>query len=252
MTASSCVIPVRFWAYLRQAIINRIRDEARRAGRSPEVAELDGNQRDRGASPLEFAIGTEAVERYEAALARLRPEEREAVIARVEMDQKFRGIAQGLGKPSRGRGAHGSQPAAAAGRGDETWRRLKQRNSCSWPIGRRRIVRSTGTPPRRRDGLEKIRRSSVGLRILAQLAALHREPANRAYTTPRRVGVYDDEQSASDRQLVHLALLPRIGKRNFRRGVSGVGSAPRAGCRVEAAQGRRFAVVIWDASLVGA
>jgi RNA polymerase sigma-70 factor (ECF subfamily) len=87
-------------AYLRQSIMNRIRDEARRAGRAPAVAELDDNQHDRGASPLEVAIGAEAVERYEMALMRLRPHEREAVIARVELDLGFDEIAQALDKPS--------------------------------------------------------------------------------------------------------------------------------------------------------
>lgn len=87
-------------AYLRQAIMNRIRDEARRVGRAPIVDALDEHERDHSASPLEAAIGTEAVERYEAALARLRPQEREAIIARVELGQSFEEVAQTLGKPS--------------------------------------------------------------------------------------------------------------------------------------------------------
>ena len=87
-------------AYLRQAIVNRIRDEVRRAKRSPAPAVLDDNQSDPGASPLEAAIGEEALQRYEAALARLRPEEREAIIARVEMDGSYQDVAQALGKPS--------------------------------------------------------------------------------------------------------------------------------------------------------
>jgi RNA polymerase sigma factor (sigma-70 family) len=87
-------------AYLRQAIVNRIRDEVRRTKRSPVPTELDENASDRGASPLESAIGTEALERYEAALARLRPEEREAIVARVEMDGTYQEVAQALGKPS--------------------------------------------------------------------------------------------------------------------------------------------------------
>jgi RNA polymerase sigma factor (sigma-70 family) len=87
-------------AYLRQAIVNRIRDEVRRAKRSPVPTVLDDNQSDPGASPLEAAIGEEALQRYEAALARLRPEEREAVIARVEMDGSYQDVAQALGKPS--------------------------------------------------------------------------------------------------------------------------------------------------------
>jgi RNA polymerase sigma factor (sigma-70 family) len=87
-------------AYLRQAIVNRIRDEVRRSVRSPMAAELDDNQAAETASPLEEAIGREAVDRYEAALARLRPEEREAIVARVEMDCSYQEVAQALDKPS--------------------------------------------------------------------------------------------------------------------------------------------------------
>ena len=87
-------------AYLRQAIVNRIRDEVRRSKRTPAATELDENASDGGASPLEAAIGAEALERYEAALARLRPEEREAIVARVEMEGSYQDVAQALGKPS--------------------------------------------------------------------------------------------------------------------------------------------------------
>jgi RNA polymerase sigma-70 factor (ECF subfamily) len=87
-------------AYLRQAIVNRIRDEVRRNQRAPAPAPLDDNEADRAASPLEVAIGSEAVERYETALARLRPEEREAIVARVEMDCSYQEVAEALGKPS--------------------------------------------------------------------------------------------------------------------------------------------------------
>ena len=87
-------------AYLRQAIVNRIRDEVRRSMRSPEATALDPNATDHAASPLEHAIGSEALERYEAALARLRPEEREAIVARVEMDGSYLEVARALGKPS--------------------------------------------------------------------------------------------------------------------------------------------------------
>jgi RNA polymerase sigma-70 factor (ECF subfamily) len=87
-------------AYLRQAILNRIRDEVRRSRRSPMETALDENASDRGTSPLENAIGSEALERYEAALARLRPDDREAIVARVEMDGTYQDVAQVLGKPS--------------------------------------------------------------------------------------------------------------------------------------------------------
>ena len=85
-------------AYLRQAVVNRIRDEIRRTKRSPTATELDENASDHGASPLEAAIGAEALDRYEAALARLRPEEREAIVARVEMEGSYQQVAEALGK----------------------------------------------------------------------------------------------------------------------------------------------------------
>lgn len=65
-------------AYMRQAVLNRIRDEFRRARRRPETGELDSAHPADGASPLEAAIGRESVERYEAALAALRPGDRDS------------------------------------------------------------------------------------------------------------------------------------------------------------------------------
>ncbi len=88
-------------AYLRQAVLNRIRDELRRKRRQPEMSELDGLEVDGAASPVEEAIGREAVDRYESALTRLRPEEREVIIARVEMGYSYEELAEALGKPSR-------------------------------------------------------------------------------------------------------------------------------------------------------
>jgi RNA polymerase sigma factor (sigma-70 family) len=87
-------------AYLRQAIVNRIRDEVRSAHRRPAITELGESVRSDMASPLAEAIGQEMVERYEAALAQLRPGEREAIIARAELGQSFDAIATALGKPS--------------------------------------------------------------------------------------------------------------------------------------------------------
>jgi RNA polymerase sigma-70 factor (ECF subfamily) len=87
-------------AYLRQAINNRICDEVRRARRAPVTTALDDNVTDRGTSPLEAAIGVEALERYEAALTRLRSEDREAIVTRIEMDVSYRDVAHALGKSS--------------------------------------------------------------------------------------------------------------------------------------------------------
>jgi RNA polymerase sigma factor (sigma-70 family) len=87
-------------AYLRQAVLNRIRNELRRKGRQPHATDLDGLEVESVDSPLEQAIGQEAVERYEGALQRLKAEEREAIIARVEMGYSFEELAEVLGKPT--------------------------------------------------------------------------------------------------------------------------------------------------------
>jgi RNA polymerase sigma-70 factor (ECF subfamily) len=87
-------------AYLRQAVMNRIRDELRRKGRMPAIISNDGLDVEGAGSPLEEAIGREAFERYTAALARLRPQEREAIIARVEMDYSYAELAEILGTPT--------------------------------------------------------------------------------------------------------------------------------------------------------
>jgi len=87
-------------AYLRQAVVNRLRDELRRHGRQPQMIDVDGLDLAAEQSPLEEAIGREAVESYKAALQRLRPEEREAIIARLEMDYTYQEVADVLGKPS--------------------------------------------------------------------------------------------------------------------------------------------------------
>lgn len=87
-------------AYLRQAVLNRIRNELRRKGREPHATDVDGIEVESVESPLEQAIGREAVERYEAALQRLTAEEREAIIARMEMGYSYEELAEALGKPT--------------------------------------------------------------------------------------------------------------------------------------------------------
>ena len=89
-------------AYLRQAILNRIRDELRKRGRRGGHDELDSQVPDDAPSPLEAAIGAEAMGRYEQALAQLKPDDREAIVLRIEMGCSFEEVADWLGKPSVG------------------------------------------------------------------------------------------------------------------------------------------------------
>jgi len=92
--------PGALQAYLRQAVSNHIRDEIRKVKSRPAATELADDQPDEGPSPLERAIGHESIERYEAALKTLREIDREAIIARVELQQSYDEIAIALGKPS--------------------------------------------------------------------------------------------------------------------------------------------------------
>jgi RNA polymerase sigma-70 factor, ECF subfamily len=87
-------------AYLRNAVLNRLRDELRRKGRQPETTDVDSIEIQAADSPLEAAIGREKVDLYERALARLKPEEREAIIARVELGYSYDELATMLDKPT--------------------------------------------------------------------------------------------------------------------------------------------------------
>lgn len=88
------------YAYLRQAILNRIRDRFRQWKRRPQGGPLEDDLRDDGASPLEVTIGRDVAARYEAALDRLRPQDRALIVARVEMGCSYEELADRLGKPS--------------------------------------------------------------------------------------------------------------------------------------------------------
>ena len=87
-------------AYLRQAVLNRIRDEARKVTRRPAPAELTDSQPAHAASPLDIAIGRQGVERYEKALQKLRPADREAIVGRLELQYDYKELALVLGKPN--------------------------------------------------------------------------------------------------------------------------------------------------------
>jgi RNA polymerase sigma-70 factor (ECF subfamily) len=92
--------PGALQAYLRQAIANHIRDEIRRVQSRAVTTDLPESHVDPEPSPLEHAIGRERLERYEAALKKLRPIEREAIVARLELQQSYEEVALALGKPT--------------------------------------------------------------------------------------------------------------------------------------------------------
>lgn len=72
-------------AYLRQAVVNQIRDEHRRFGRRGAHGEIPEDRAVAAASPFDEASYAEIDCRYRAALARLRPADQELVVAHVEL-----------------------------------------------------------------------------------------------------------------------------------------------------------------------
>jgi RNA polymerase sigma-70 factor, ECF subfamily len=84
-------------AYLRQSVVNRIRDELRRIGRQPHPLELPDDQPGDLTSPLELAIQSEKYERYREALTALSPRDRELVVARIEIQWSLAEIANRFG-----------------------------------------------------------------------------------------------------------------------------------------------------------
>jgi RNA polymerase sigma-70 factor (ECF subfamily) len=87
-------------AYLRQALLNRIRDHLRRVRRLPPTAQLNTATFDRGPSPLEAFVGQDALDRYDRALTRLSATDRELIVSVVEMGVAFEELAQITGRAS--------------------------------------------------------------------------------------------------------------------------------------------------------
>ena len=87
-------------AYLRQALINRVRRQLRNASVRPTSVRLAPDVEGGGTSPLEAAIGAQSLEAYESALANLPSDVRAAVVSRVELGLSYADIATVLDKPS--------------------------------------------------------------------------------------------------------------------------------------------------------
>jgi RNA polymerase sigma-70 factor (ECF subfamily) len=93
--------PGGFQAYVRSAVLNRIRDEIRRASRWSGPEGVDENLPSPEPSPLEMAMGAELVARFERALADLSEEEQRLIHLRIELDYDYDEIAAMTDRPSR-------------------------------------------------------------------------------------------------------------------------------------------------------
>jgi RNA polymerase sigma-70 factor, ECF subfamily len=93
-------------AYLREAVVNRIRDAVRSQSRHglKDIPVVDMQADDRcdenAASPLEEVLKQETVDRYRRGLKKLKAQDQRAVVLRLELDMGYEELAQHLGKSS--------------------------------------------------------------------------------------------------------------------------------------------------------
>jgi RNA polymerase sigma factor (sigma-70 family) len=92
--------PGTFEAYVRQAVLNRIRDQVRWARRRAGSEPISESHADQAPSPLEEAIGADVVRRYEDAMALLSEEEQQLLHLKIELDLGYEEIAAMIGRPS--------------------------------------------------------------------------------------------------------------------------------------------------------
>lgn len=89
-----------FFAYLRQIMLNAIREEIRRHGSRPDHTDNLDAAPAAPDSVVAHAVGEQTLEAYERGLDGLGESQREAVILRVEFDMSYPEIALELGLPS--------------------------------------------------------------------------------------------------------------------------------------------------------
>ena len=92
--------PGTFPVYLRTTVLNRLRDETRRAAGRPRMTGLDGTEKDPSPSPLEESIGRELATHYEKALLLLDERDRAVLFLRIEMGMHYQEMADAMDKPS--------------------------------------------------------------------------------------------------------------------------------------------------------
>jgi len=84
-------------AYLRQGVMNRIRDEVRWAGRRRPV-DVDSLDLAAPTTAFDEAVDEENLSRYRAAMSTLDPADRELIVARLELGYSYDQIALATGR----------------------------------------------------------------------------------------------------------------------------------------------------------
>lgn len=91
--------PGKFEVYVRQAVLNRIRDQIRWARRRAGSESAPEDLVDPTPSPLEEAIGADVIRRYEEAMGTLSDGERQILHLRIELHLGYEEIATITGRP---------------------------------------------------------------------------------------------------------------------------------------------------------
>lgn len=89
-----------FQGYVRTSLWNRLRDIRRQVHRRGMPAALETDVPAHQDSPVDVAIGQETLERYEAALDRLRAEDKDLIVARTELGLSYAEMEPLFEKPS--------------------------------------------------------------------------------------------------------------------------------------------------------
>jgi RNA polymerase sigma factor (sigma-70 family) len=86
-----------FFAYLRQILVNQLRDLSRRSSRTRTISGQSEAIRSGAPSPLDELIERESLEVYKGALSRLSARQREAIVLRIEHGCSYQEVADEIG-----------------------------------------------------------------------------------------------------------------------------------------------------------
>jgi RNA polymerase sigma-70 factor (ECF subfamily) len=100
LDAFDAAAPGALFGYLRQIVLNLMRDEYRAVARQPRREMLDVDTADEAPGVLDLAIGSETVDAYERALGKLNEMQRNAVVLRLEFGFSYAEMAAEMDLPS--------------------------------------------------------------------------------------------------------------------------------------------------------
>lgn len=89
-----------FLAYLRQILVNRLRDQVRTIARRPEHGPVDEDLASPDSGPEDDADRRHQEDLFETAMTRLSDDHREAVVLRIELGLSYQAVAEAMGRPS--------------------------------------------------------------------------------------------------------------------------------------------------------